>query len=177
MKNVIILILIPLLVFSLSCNKEEIELDEYWGEASATKNGSDWMPLPHAGISNINGKLFVSCNTYSGEGYHRELLHLFKIPLIEGNYKIERTEVRDEDDKIGAKFFTSVDDGDVTGDIYYISDADSLNSVSITKIEGDEVWGAFNLTMYRDTTRAVQHPNVPDTLVFTDGKFHTKILK
>ena len=177
MKKYIIYAIFSFLVFTISCNKEKNEIDEYWGEAGAYKNGIEWTCLPLAGISNINDKLFISCNTYSDEGYHREELLLFKIPLNEGEYDVERTEERDEDDKVGAKFFTSVDDGDVTGDIYYISESDSLSIIAITKIEGKEVWGTFNLILFRDTTRAIQYPDVPDTLIFTDGQFHTKILK
>ena len=176
MKKYIIYTVILLLMFTISCNKEKIEIDEYWGEAGAIKNGNNWTCLPHAGISNISDKLFISCNTYSKEGYHREQLLLFKIPLNKGEYNVERTGLRDEDDKTGAKFFTSVDDGDVTGDIYYIAESDSLSIVSITKIEGKEIWGTFNLTLFRDTTRVTQHPDVSDTLIFTNGEFHTKIL-
>lgn len=169
--------IIFLLVFVISCYGEKIEIDEHWGEASATKNDIHWVSLPSAGISNINEKLFISCNTYSNEGFHRELLLLFKIPLVEGMYNVERTEEREENDKIGAKLITSIDDGDVTGDVYYISELDSLSTISITKIEDKEIWGTFNLTLFRDTTRAIQHPNVPDSLIFNNGEFHTKIIK
>jgi len=86
-------------MFTISCNKEKIEIDKYWGEAGANKNGIEWTCLPHAGISNLSDKLFISCNTYNKQGYHREQLILFKIPLNEGEYNVERTSDRNEEDK------------------------------------------------------------------------------
>jgi hypothetical protein len=158
-----------LLFLSISCNKEKIKIDEYWGEATATKNGVHWNSYPSGGISNLDDRLFVSCNTYSKEGYHREQLLMYSIPIEINDYIITKSPAK-------VKFYTSTDDGDVTGDIYNISDSDSLSLVSITRIEGKEVWGTFSLTLYRDTSR-VHDPGVPDTLIFTDGEFHTKILE
>jgi hypothetical protein len=175
MKNLFSFFLIGLLILFFSCGKEKIKIDPHWGKANAMKNGAAWHSLPSAGISNLDGKLFISCNTYTKEGYHRELLHLFKLPLAEGSYKVDSTSVRDDNHQVGAVFITSTDDGDVMGDIYHISTLDSLNEISIIRITGKEIRGTFRLTMFRDIRRAPSRPDIPDTLRFEDGKFHTKI--
>ena len=175
MSNKVNLIFLLFLIFTISCVKQRGIIQEYWGEASASKNNTEWNSFPSGRINSIHNKLSVSCNTYSDEGYHREDLLLFKIPLSEGTYKVEKTRSREEDGKTGAIFFTSTDDGDVTGDIYDISESDSTSTISITKIEGEEIWGTFDLILYRDTTRA--YKGNPDILEFRNGMFHTKILK
>ncbi len=169
MKNSITYTVAFLMLFAISCNKEKIEIDEYWGEASATKNDTHWTSYPSGGISNLDDRLFVSCNTYSKEGYHREQLLMYSIPMEVNDYVISKSLAK-------VKYYTLTDDGDVIGDKYYISELDSLSTISITEIDGEEVWGTFSLTLYRDTSR-VHDPGVPDTLIFTDGEFHTKILE
>ena len=135
MKNAIWFIAIVFTIQLSSCDKEEFKKLEYWGRVSADKNAANWASLPSGGISNINGKFFVSCNVYNSSDIHREQLLLFKIPLLEGSYNVEKTRERDEDEKVGAMFFTVTDDGDVIGDIYDISELDSTSTISILKID------------------------------------------
>ena len=40
----------------------------------------------------------------------------------------------------------------------YVNKSIPSSPIFITKIEDKEIWGTFNLTLFRDTTRAIQHP-------------------
>lgn len=172
MKNLVLFI--SVLIF-ISCNKNDLP-QEYWGESSAEKNNLCWSGYPVAGVSNINDKLYVESNVYSKEKYHRELLCIFKIPCSIGKFRINDTEVRDIDNITGADYITSVEDGDVMGDAYKISPTDSLSWIEITKIDDDEIWGNFDITFVRDTFFTISAPDIPDTIIFKNGTFHTKIL-
>ncbi len=178
MKNNITLATILLILFLISCKRENFEPDKYWGEASAIKNGSYWESFPSAGSSDSNEKFFVSFNTYGQQELHREELVISKIPLAIGTYNIKKTDSEMTDDKVVATLFISLYGGDVGGYFYNLSEsADSLNSITVTKIKKDEIWGTFEVTLLRDTTQGKESIDFPDTLIFTDGKFHTKILE
>ncbi len=173
MKNNIIFTAILLVVFSVSCKRERFEANKYWGEASAIKNGSYWESYPSAGSSDSNEKFFVSLNTYGQKELHRDELVISKIPFYTGTYNIRKN----NNGKVDATLFTSLYGGDLGGYIYLLSESDSLSLVTITKIEDDEIWGTFDITLLRDTTQGEESIDFPDTLIFTEGKFHTKILE
>ena len=47
-----------------------------------------------------------------------------------------------------------IDDGHVLGDTYYINLGDDTEEyIEITRIEGDQIWGKFQLSMYRRDKR------------------------
>ena len=175
MKNITTYTIAMVLFLLAGCNKEQAPRDEHWGGLAANINGKNWYSLAFAGINYNDGKLYINSDTYSKEGFLRESLLIYKIPLQVGQYRIWKTGRSDYNDKTGALFITSVDDGDVGGDFYFVMESDTLSSVTITKIDEKEVWGVFNLTLIRDTTSAVQY-GAPDTLIMKNGEFHTKIL-
>ncbi len=172
MKNNVIFVAIVLVIFSISCKRESFEPDKYWGEASAIRNGSNWKSSPSAGSSDSNKKFFISF-TYSEDGVNREELIISKIPFYTGTYHIRKN----DDGKVDATLFTSLYGDDLDGYIYNVSESDSLSSIVITRIENEEIWGTFEVTLLRDTTKGVKPIDLPDTLTFTNGKFYTKILE
>ena len=73
-----------------------------------------------------------------------------------------------------ATYYTSIDGGDVLGEVYLVvQDRSVSNWIEITAISKEEIWGSFDLTFYRDTTRG--NPASPDTLRFKDGQLHVQI--
>jgi len=73
-------------------------------------------------------------------------------------------------------FYTTIpEDGDVLGDVFKL-DKTKDNTIEITEISGNEIKGKFNATLIRDTSRP-KYLESYDTLRFTDGVFHTRIIK
>jgi hypothetical protein len=93
---------------------------------------------------------------------------------MEGTYEIDSTSVRDIDDLHGAIYYTLQDDG-TAGESYDILEGIVENRLKITQKRGDEIWGEFQVAFAKDLRYGEQDPTVPDTVVFTNGVFHTKI--
>ncbi len=109
-------------------------------------------------------------NKYSKEGFLRESIFIYKIPDAVGHYPLSRsTDPWAVDELTGATFYLSTDDGDVSlGPSYKLLEPGHDNFLEIDKKKGDEIWGKFRITFVRDSP--------PDTVYFTNGDFHTKIL-
>ena len=100
-------------------------------------------------------------------------LLFYKVPRQSGRYKLSLTSSQLPDDSlVGAKYFHGYDDE--LYDIYHISESDSTSYLEITEFnkKKGEIRGKFNVTMYRTLAGSW---NGPDTLVFTNGVFHTRI--
>lgn len=176
MKNLNFIIMI-LFIGLPSCKKETLSTipDIYWGEVSATKNGESWTGKVYAGRIRIESYgFFVTVDVYNGQEFMRERLILSKIPYLEQANTIHLVDTVLTD----ASYGTLVDDGDVVGDIYKVIEGESDNFVTITSYneETKEVKGNFQVTFVFDETDTKSDPTAPDTIRFTSGEFHTKII-
>ena len=161
-----------------SCNKQDDPLDKfYWGEVTALKNGSAWEGRPRCLIDKPyeQGIDFIF-EMFNEQKFHRDNLFFFKIPNNIGNYQLSITEIRDIDSLQGATYHTSIDDG-TSGDSYNLLNGIVDNQIIIDRKEGDELWGTFQAAFVKDTTYMPEDPLSPDTVIFTNGRFHTKLLK
>jgi hypothetical protein len=181
-----------LLLIVTSCSVfQDIGPSKYsWGSFSAKMNGKEWGQSYPGGFQEIRGDTFqggnaedqcpeenywISFDWFNKQGFHRENLILKKIPLMPGKYKVIPYSSKCQMiDPIYAIFFTSIDDGDVLGDIYAILPTQD-NFVQIDNFDNytKEIRGKFQLTFVikdRGSNRILS-----DTLRFTEGRFHTKI--
>lgn len=161
------------LLFAVSCQKDKGH--EFTGSITAFKNGKEWKAEPTVKLIENFNTLQIQGNIYNSKGYHRELLSFKGIDFVQAKQDVDTSRYRFPGDSLTvANFYTSIDGGDVHGESYYIVQDPSIeNWIELTAIEGEEVWGSFELTFYRDTTRG--DPASPDTLKFENGHFHVKI--
>ncbi len=168
--------------FLFSCNKNDDGIGRrQWGTISAMKNGEFWegeiYSLSKSYSFEAGQGVDIFINRYNEKGYHREELYFYKVPDKVDKYPLSQTSFLDKDSLIGADYFTSVDDGDVLGEIYYLILNDSIEDyIEITDVSGKELFGRFQASFAKDTTSLDGDPSAPDTVIFTNGKFHTKVL-
>ena len=154
-----------------SCKK-----DEYWGEFYTLKNGIEWQGKIRAQTNEFFGeKANISIETFDNEGAKLEHLHFFKIPLRLGRYYLSNTHNQPSTDTlVGCRYFNGYDDQ--LFDTYEIAPTDSKSYIEITEYnEGNgELRGNFEVILWPDSNIPGSW-NAPDSLVFSDGVFHTRI--
>lgn len=175
MNKLIQLILISIIL--ASCQKDEAISPfvwPYWGDASALKNGVIWEPKVIALRDERDTLIYgIALDLYNRSDFLRNSLMIWGLKKEEkGLFKISSDSIPEI---ISTFYATSLEDGDVTGDIFKL-DKTKDNTVEITEISGNEIKGKFNVTLIRDTSRP-KYLESSDTLRFTDGTFHTRIIK
>ena len=118
-------------------------------------------------------KMNISIETFDQDNIRLDELYFFKIPKRVGRYSLSYTSSQPPDDSlVGVEYFHGYDD--VIYDIYEVATTDSTSYLEITEYNDrkDEFRGKFHLTLYRTLKGSI---NVPDTLIFTEGTFHTRI--
>jgi len=173
-KNISCTIVLMILI---SCQKEESFSPfvwPYWGEATALKNGSVWTPkVIGLQIENDTSTYSLQLDLYNSADIWRNALTIWGLKKNElGSFKI----TSDSIPEIISCFYTTIlEDGDVLGDVFKL-DKSVENFIDVTEINGSEIKGKFNVTLIRDTSRP-NYLETSDTLRFTDGQFHTRIIK
>jgi len=164
-----------------ACNKkadiEPVLPPNYWGEATAEKNGQLWSAHPGCWIDLVDKKSIVVelDSFFKGRRlyYLAESLIIAKIPPIPGTYKVERSFV----DTAGTNSHFGFWDDDQPLGLYNILESDSAtNRVTLASYDTltKEIKGSFNLT-YIVVNRP--YPHTPDTIRFRNGQFHGKLVK
>jgi hypothetical protein len=124
-----------------------------------------------------NREMDIISELYSQEGYLRQQLCFIKIPRYIGRHKIVPAVSQhcNELDPVYGELFTLNQDGDVLGDVYNtLESADNFIQIDQFNEKTGEINGIFQLTLVIE--RRGDESRLPDTLRFTEGKFHTKIL-
>jgi hypothetical protein len=161
-----------------SCRKEKQEIT--FGSVSALLNGNPWQTKWLGAVINDNcnkGSLNFNFNIVNSQGFQREKLSFTNIILKTNSFKIYPPDYANpscNDSVSRAAYYTLVDDGMVLKDTY-IADGSAANFFTIDKYNAGtkEVWGKFAVTFVILNSR----PGSPDTIRFTNGSYHTKILR
>lgn len=171
MKSIIIFCCLGLCCIG-ACKKDNGKWD-YWGEASVLKNGNVWNGKIRAVQHNFSdGKVNVTIKPSTGDDLSLEELYFFKVPKKVGKYPLNITSSQPPDDSlVGAHYFIGYED--LLDSVYDLAENDSTSYLEITEYNKrkDEFRGKFHLTLYRTSFASA----TPDTLVFTNGTFHTRI--
>ncbi len=158
----------------VACNRnpdpEPFLPDDYWGEASAEKNGELWVAHPACWIDLVNNtNINIQIDSFYSGSYLAESLTIVAIPPFPGTYKILKSGPLPHS-------YLDISDGDQQLGLYLISESDSTNQMTLDSYDtlSKEIKGTFNLTFL------VEHRPYsysPDTIRFRDGKFHGKLIK
>jgi len=157
-----------------------------YGSFTALKNGEPWSAEIHGasyGESGYNGKtdiFAILVRTYNNDGYLREGLSIQFIPKKIGKGTLIRSCGANCDTAYQGGVRTISDDGDVICDKYRVvenlKDQNFVNIIEFNQ-ETNEFSGTFSATYVIEKGRNCSNPNPPDTIRFTNGKFHSKITR
>lgn len=170
-----LLLLIALILF-ISCKKNPNPVEEpskFWGEASATINGTPWAAQPIAWVNLIykNNWLF-SIASFDQAGILRESLSVIKVPFTPGTYPIVNSDPQINDSLVGADF--TYWEADLALGLYKVLESDSSSFVTVDSYDSTtkELRGKFDITFI---VAHRPYPGAPDTLRVRNGVFHTKV--
>ncbi len=175
-----ICLLTAMIIFTACDKKTDVEpvlAEDYWGGASAEKDGEAWIAYPACWINLIDKKNIVIEIDSFAKGqrlyYLKESLVIDKIPPMSGTYQVEKSFV----DTAGTNAHFSYWNYDELLGIYNILESDSAtNRVTLASYDTltKEIKGSFNLTFLAQTR---SFPEAPDTVRFKNGTFHGKVVK
>lgn len=164
--------------FSINCNlKNNIEYEKpdiYWGEIGAIINGEVWRGCPYARYRRNN----TSAISISGDQLNDLFLHKATLSLINLKITLEEQYLGIFGSDIQPFGLFAYLDYDVSLADYLVrEDVPIKGTVTITNYNEHtrELSGVFDLVLYRDKSPGL--PDAPDSLVITDGYFHTRILE
>jgi len=180
MKDNIILLVLVLLGMA-SCRDDNMPTEPegiYFGIGSAYLNGNLWE-------GDTRTKLFQSCNNgtmnITIDEYRNEIqkseFGINAVPLLQGSYNLKPYNNK-PCDSLATSFYSRIGDGDVAGNYYILLTNDTIHDwIRIVEFDSEslEFNGEFQASFYRDTTLPKFDLSLPDTLVFTNGKFNGKI--
>ncbi len=168
------LILFFITFFCFSCDKVEPAAGNYWGEIKSDKNGKKWENYLFAGLYKYNAAFSLNFLRTDKFGQNREEIIISPLP-----FKVATYNFKEEDYANKTTYFnysTWVSDGDIPGNAYALFENSKLpNRLEITKIDTitKEIWGKFSANLV--VTERGETVS-PDTVVFTNAVFHTKVL-
>ncbi|GEM_PF-2400186 len=169
-------LLLFMLFLLTQCNKD----DDTWGDFTVNKDGNRWTGDPRSYDSKLGGTWFdISNDGFNEQGFKREEFSFASVPKEEGRYQLA------EFDPLifgtGRKpctvtYNTYTGDGQAEG-IYTIAKGDSVSFLEITEVSGRKIKGNFSAVLLLTEDSRMFFPYLKDTVVFTDGTFHTKLNK
>lgn len=171
--NGMVSVLFLLLFIAFACEKDETE---YWGSVSTYKNGDIWGSQIKAAKSKFaESKFDLIIRVVDRQGIWLETLGFNKIPLAPGYYPLSYTFNQPPDDSLSGALYSNGYD-DALFNLYKIAENDSTSYLEITDYNQDkaEIKGTFNMVLWRrkDLPGSL---NAPDSIVFSDGTFQTRI--
>jgi len=182
---------LALIVLVISCDKTRPMPKNSWGYLEADVNGKQWENLYENAYQSVTAsigptgdslpcqetELSISSYLYTNEMYQRKLLILHNVALRKGRYNVAafNTNACMKPDTIYAHLHLSSDDGDVFAGYYNTLESEN-NYLKIDEYnpKTKEIKGRFQLTLvFGGENNQTQWR---DTLRFTNGKFHTKLV-
>ncbi|HLF63684.1 MAG TPA: hypothetical protein VI603_08020 [Saprospiraceae bacterium] len=148
--------------------------DNYWGECKAFVNEEEWIACPYAKLKVEDDIKVLSIKgiVFNESFLIRESISIINVPLELGTYQLDdwRSEER--------PFILFVyKDHDVALADYLVQEGvEAKGTVSLTEYDEilQEIKGTFECTLYLYQNPG--KPDAPDSLVITDGYFHTRIV-
>ena len=161
-----------------------------WGYFEADMSGTEWSKLydnayqsVYAGISENTDSLcslksaYMFSNSFDSNGFKQQVLYFDQIPLRKGRFLLtsEENKYCIDNGHIRALLHSQLYD-DQSGDSFRIlPKSDSYLQINSLNMATGEISGEFKFTMVVYGIK--DDSSLPDTLRFTNGRFHTKILE
>lgn len=158
----------------ISCKKDD---DNYtWGEANAILNNEIWDAETYGAPAPAfpDGYIGINLDVKNGSGFLRQSLVIHKVPLEKGVYDLGVAYTPHDYPYVSMQYFTTLDDGDVVGDVYYLDSLAVDNRFEVLNYSESkkEIEIEFAATFLLDRK---YHDDAPDTLIFEDGYIKTRV--
>ena len=148
--------------------------DNSWGEASALKNGQYWVANPICFYDLIDSqKMSIQLGSFMDRYALTEYLSFSGIPLDTGSYELIPLDITQNEKGMATLSYLNYDVGKGACDLLGLDSSNYLVVASYDTLSR-EIKGRFNLTFI---VRKPPYPGAPDTIRFTDGRFHGKLFK
>ncbi len=175
MRNFLIVIILVILT---SCHKDEPVPVDY-GYGTMDLNGESYSLVPYLSKPkrpSDDSLYFLYLKYVLQNGYLRKQIDFsgFKLKLDTQFFKKWNP---GETTDMTSVYSTSLSDGDVFGNIYFLNENDTIpDYLKLTEINSKtgEVKGIFQCSYYVDTS-LIFDPDSPDTIIITNGYFETII--
>lgn len=168
--------LVPVLSI-LSCTESPVEPQKpeiYFGECTADINSQQWHSCPFAKVDDEDGETLVHIigDVFNASGIMVESMSILNIPLVVGNYELD--DWRSDDSPFSLFVYQHHDLA--LADYRVNEGVDAKGSVILTSYDSisRDVEGYFDCVLY--LVQNPGKPDAPDSLVFTNGYFHTRII-
>lgn len=159
-------------IFLFSCEKENLIFDSYNGNVQGIKNNSNWKAKTrcfHNEEENTIDLYFGRFNEY------KELIEHFyieNIPAKIGENKLNEKNWNQTVDSLVTVRYSTLIGGDAGSSNYKLDEGIFPNNITLTKIQGTEIWGEFQGQFVKDGTG---DPMDPEKVTFKDVTFYAKI--
>jgi len=179
--------LVPWLLLTMACqNDGVIPKWPHWGQMGAKLNGQRWKYSGWTNrISAVNAEssqppcpdLYVYIAFFDKRGNMRQGMSFTNLPRQKQTLPVTSYPESCQTDSIGGFFNATIAD-DVLGDVYKVLKTEN-NYLGIESFDSDskELKGWFQITFVLADPIANRSSDLPDTLRFTEGRFHTKIVR
>ncbi|MEO6283276.1 MAG: hypothetical protein ABIN80_08325 [Dyadobacter sp.] len=191
LRSKIIQIIVTLAVIACDFGRVHPPTNPSLGTLTVKLNGKKWNKIyknayqvvqcavipPSTSFPCAKEHIDLLSELYSSEGYLRQQLYFIKIPIAVGRYPIVPSIQFhcSEDDPVYGNLFTIKQDGDVVGEFYNtLTGPDNYIQIDEFNCDTKEIKGHFQLTLLIEKRGDI--PALSDTLHFTEGKFHTKVI-
>ena len=169
-------LVLTVLLFNVQCRKDECT-KYYWGNINALKNGTAWTADIRAGNdSRVAGKIYIMIDKINSDCLFEEGLSFGNIPPTQGKYRLFRNNLSSQDPNKAYSYFSTLIGGDAICDWYDVIEADSVNNfIQINSFDAGsgKVSGIFSVKLAVKLPKC--DPLAPDTLLFSNGVFNTKV--
>jgi len=149
----------------------------YFGIGSAYLSGNLWEGDTRTKMAfQSNTHMLLNIDHFSNTVLQGVLTFKY-VPLNTGQYELKKSELNKKD-TVAVAYDTRIGDDDVAGNYYVLLASDTIQDwIKIAGFNNEtfEFNGEFQASFYRDTTLPKFDQSLPDTLVFTNGKFNGKI--
>jgi hypothetical protein len=160
-----------------ACGNGTVEPTYYWGELNIEYENDPLSGMPFMRENSFSPKtLNLIADFFDDNGVEVGHLVIYKIPFEERRVEINMTDPRDADGLTGANFFIKNGDDALEGHYEIAEVAEIDNYIEITEIVLDEVSGKFELAFVKDSLTALSREYLPDTMIFRNGTFHTRVV-
>ncbi len=177
MKKLLNIFLCLILIFVLSCDKNDFNPDYSQGKATAIRNGEIWIGQGRGTINNFSIGVEFGFEVFNETGILRQGLDFNKIPSKKGKYYLTIINGQSQDSIPGCSFATISHDGDVVEDRYLVNESEVESYLTVTKYDetNRRLVGEFRIKLYIDPNRPKSNPSNPDTILFENGYFEVII--
>lgn len=178
MKNTTLLLAVILTIFSCKKETPKEPFPLFFGEVTTLVNETEWEMKPFVQISQFSeDAIYFHLRTYLDDNYNyiTSSMYVQSVPLSIGSHTLNRNSL--EYTQPFARYHLLEHDYPLRE--YALAEGDFTNQISITDYdeETQAIEGTFQMTFIVIPEDSLLNTNFPDTIVFKNGHFTSKVFE